>query len=98
MKLSTNNFILWRNQITPLVQSLGVLHHLLSEEKPEEGVKGDTGEKSPNPSYSKWITNDGLLSSWLLGTMKEEVLTMSMVTLRMRSGPPLKNSYCQLLE
>jgi len=76
MKLSTNNFILWRNQITPLVRSLGVLHHLLSEEKPEEEVKGDTGEKSSNPNYSKWITNDGLLSSWLLGTMKEEVLTM----------------------
>lgn len=76
MKLSTNNFILWRNQITPLVRSLGVLHHLLSEEKPEKEVKGATSEKSPNPNYSKWITNDGLLCSWLLGTMKEEVLTM----------------------
>ncbi|CAJ2674541.1 unnamed protein product [Trifolium pratense] len=76
MKLNPNNFILWRNQITPLIRSLGVLHHLLCEEKPEEEVKGDTGEKSPNPNYSKWITNDGLLCSWLLGTMKEEVLTI----------------------
>jgi hypothetical protein len=62
---------LWCNQITPSIESLGVLHNLLGEEKPKEEVKGDTGEKGPNPNYSKWIINDGLLCSWLLGNMKE---------------------------
>ncbi|KAF7827659.1 Retrovirus-related Pol polyprotein from transposon RE1 [Senna tora] len=76
IKLSTNNLLLWRNQITPLVRSLGVLHHLTSGEKPTEEIKGDAEKSSPNPNYQKWVTNDGLLTSWLLGTMKEEVLTM----------------------
>jgi hypothetical protein len=67
-KLNPNNFMLWCNQITPLIRSLGVLHHLLCEEKPKKEVKDDTDEKNPNPNYSKWFINDGLLCRWLLGT------------------------------
>lgn len=27
-----------------------------------------------NPAYSTWVNNDGLLTTWLLGTITEEVL------------------------
>ena len=76
IKLNTTNFLLWRNQINPLVRSLGVLHHLSNGEKPVEGLKGDDEGKCRNPDYQRWINNDGLLTSWLLGTMKEDVLSL----------------------
>ena len=76
IKLSTTNFLLWHNQIIPLVRSLGVLHHLSNGEKLAEEINDDKGNKSPNPQYQQWISNDGLLTSWLLGTMKEDVLSM----------------------
>ena len=53
IKLSTNNFLLWHNQITPLVRSHGVLHHVISEEKPAKEIKGDADQSSPNPEYQR---------------------------------------------
>ncbi|KAF2294273.1 hypothetical protein GH714_008816 [Hevea brasiliensis] len=77
IKLNTHNFLLWRNQITPIVCSLGLLHHLTNGERPaEEGETAIDQEKCPNPNYQRWIGNDGLLTSWLLGTMKEDVLSI----------------------
>ncbi|XP_012851642.1 PREDICTED: uncharacterized protein LOC105971340 [Erythranthe guttata] len=75
IKLSTTNYLMWRSQITPLVRSLGVFHHLESEEIPTEEIKNDEGKTSPNPVYAAWIVNDGLLLSWLCGTMNEEMLS-----------------------
>lgn len=51
IKLSTSNFLLWCSQITPLVRSLGLYHHLSGGEKPAEEIEDDKGKKSPNPSY-----------------------------------------------
>ena len=74
IKPNTTNFLLWRSQIIPLLRSLGVLHHLSNEEKPAEELKGGGEGKCLNPNYQRWINNDGLLTSWLLGTIKEDVL------------------------
>ncbi|TXG48399.1 hypothetical protein EZV62_027693 [Acer yangbiense] len=49
---------------------------IFSGEKPAEEIEDDKGNKSPNQLYQSWINNDGLLSSWLLGTMKEEVMSL----------------------
>ena len=60
-----------------MVRSLGILHHLTSEEKPAEEIDDGSKEKMiPNPQYNLWLRNNGLLTSWLLGTMKEEVLSL----------------------
>ncbi|KAF2322319.1 hypothetical protein GH714_011220 [Hevea brasiliensis] len=62
-------------EITPLVRSLGLLHHLTNGERPaEEGESVTDQEKCLNPNYQRWIGNDGLLTLWLLGTMKKDVL------------------------
>nr|GMD97742.1 Retrovirus-related Pol polyprotein from transposon RE1 [Ipomoea batatas] len=58
-----------RSQILHLARSLGVLHHLeKNDDKPERLLKDGV----VNPAYTLWLTNDGLLISWLLGTIKEE--------------------------
>ena len=76
MKLNTTNFLRWQSQITPFVRSLDVLHHLLNGEKHTEKIKDDEKIKSPNSQYQLWINNDRLLISWLLGIMKEGILSM----------------------
>ncbi|PON75340.1 hypothetical protein PanWU01x14_043070 [Parasponia andersonii] len=63
IKLSTNNFLLWSSQILP-------------DEKPAEKIKDQNGDEIVNPKFSLWIENNGLLTTWLLANMKEEVLSM----------------------
>ncbi|KAL5750215.1 hypothetical protein ACOSP7_024818 [Xanthoceras sorbifolium] len=68
---------MWRSQIILLVQSLGVHHHLTVNEKPTAEIENE-GKKVKNDHLQIWKTNDGLLTSWLLGTMKEDVLSLVM--------------------
>ncbi|KAK2662672.1 hypothetical protein Ddye_001246 [Dipteronia dyeriana] len=56
--------------------SLGLYQHLSISEKPAEELADEEGNKIPNPHYHLWITNDGLLTSWLLRTIKEDILSM----------------------
>ena len=59
----------------PLVKSLGLYHHLTYDTKPSQETEDDKGNEIPNPLYKPWTTNDDLLISWLLGTMKEDVMS-----------------------
>ncbi|GKV27238.1 hypothetical protein SLEP1_g36431 [Rubroshorea leprosula] len=74
VKLSSTNFLLWKSQIFPLIRSAQLIHHL-EEEAPVATIsKG--GKEELNPDYAIWLNNDGLLTSWLLGTMNEEALSL----------------------
>ncbi|GKU93013.1 hypothetical protein SLEP1_g6653 [Rubroshorea leprosula] len=74
VKLSSTNFLLWKSQIFPLIRSAQLMHHL-EEEAPAMKITKD-GEQVPNPNHDVWLNNDGLLTSWLLGTMNEEALSL----------------------
>ena len=75
IKLTLENFLLWRSQILRLVKSLGLYHHLTDGTSPAQEIEDDKGAKTHNPQYELWNTNDDRLLSWLLGTMKEEVMS-----------------------
>ncbi|GAU44375.1 hypothetical protein TSUD_243070 [Trifolium subterraneum] len=77
IKLSTSNFLLWKSQILPLIRSLGLEHHITADtSKPDDEITDSSGTKIKNPDAVQWILNDGLLTSWLLGNMKEETVSM----------------------
>ena len=76
IKLNPSNFLLWKSQVFPLVRSLGLMHHLVGVGKPEAEMEDDDGKRVPNPKYETCVNNDGLLNSWLLGIMSEQVLWM----------------------
>jgi hypothetical protein len=76
IKLSTTNFLLWKSQILPLIRSLNLEHHITSFEKPADEVTDSAGKTTKNAQKVQWVMNDGLLTSWLLSNMKEEVLSM----------------------
>lgn len=73
IKLNTSNYLIWRTQILPLIQSLGVENHL-QEESPAEFTVNDKGEKVANSLFTTWKEKDLLLQSWLTGTLSEEAL------------------------
>ncbi|GLT52666.1 hypothetical protein SLA2020_259920 [Shorea laevis] len=75
VKLSSSNFLLWKSQIYPLIRSAQIMHHLEEEVAPTMTVIKDEKEEL-NPEYEVWLNNDGLLTSWLLGTMNEEALSL----------------------
>jgi hypothetical protein len=76
IKLSTTNFLLWKSQILPPIRSLNLEHHITSFEKPADEVTDSAGKTTKNAQKVQWVMNDGLLTSWLLSNMKEEVLSM----------------------
>ncbi|GKV37494.1 hypothetical protein SLEP1_g45521 [Rubroshorea leprosula] len=47
----------------------------LEEEAPAMNITRN-GKEEINPDYEVWLNNDGLLTSWLLGTMNEEALSL----------------------
>lgn len=76
IKLDSSNYLLWRSQ--EIIGSLGVHHHLTDTSKPQQLIKKDRNDKTEtNPNYEWWVSNDGLLVTWLLGTMTVDVLSFA---------------------
>ncbi|GKV22134.1 hypothetical protein SLEP1_g32026 [Rubroshorea leprosula] len=74
VKLSSANCLLRKSQVYPLIRSAQLIDHL-EEEAPALTISKNAKEES-NPEFENWLNNDGLLTSWLLGTMNEEALSM----------------------
>lgn len=68
VKLDAFDFLLWVSHIFPLVQSLGIHHHLIKAEPPNEFLEDDI-----NPDHDTCVSNDGLLTTWLLSIMSNEI-------------------------
>lgn len=73
---STINFLLWQSQVVLLIQSLGVHHHITNAKQPSEFEEHKTKVIVYNFDYDAW-TNNGLLTSWLLSIMPNEVLSLN---------------------
>ncbi|KAK1564843.1 hypothetical protein Q3G72_012789 [Acer saccharum] len=76
IKLNTSNFLLWRSQVSSLVRSLGLSHHLEENSKPAKETTGDDDKVQQNPLHDIWMRNDGLLNTWLLGIIGDKVIGM----------------------
>ncbi|KAI3458706.1 hypothetical protein Pfo_015369 [Paulownia fortunei] len=75
-KLSIQSFYQCSSLISIKISTTNFLHHISDPKRPVDDISDSAGKKIKNPNLDPWITNDGLLMSWLLGNMKEEVLNM----------------------
>uniref|UniRef100_A0A2N9HKR1 Reverse transcriptase Ty1/copia-type domain-containing protein n=1 Tax=Fagus sylvatica TaxID=28930 RepID=A0A2N9HKR1_FAGSY len=73
IKLKASNYLIWRMQIFPLIQSLQLLNHL-TDDAPQSTIQKESGEILPNPKFIEWMNTDLLLRSWITGTISEEAL------------------------
>lgn len=55
---------------------MDVKYHLYEDQPPEEQIVNSRGKEIPNPQFNSWVNNDELLTSWMLDTIMEEVLSM----------------------
>ena len=76
IKLNMSNLPFWRSQVLPLVRSLGLVHHLSENRHASDETMGTETKETHDQSIETWSHNDGLLSSWLLGLMTEEVMLL----------------------
>ncbi|KAK1379294.1 hypothetical protein POM88_026038 [Heracleum sosnowskyi] len=76
LNLSQTNFLSWKSQVIPLIRSLGFQSHIEEGIEPPENIisEGKDSKKEINPAYNTWLNNYGLLTTWLLGTIAEDVL------------------------
>lgn len=73
MKLNMTNYLIWKAQILPSTQSLGVEAHLYNPQSVET-ILNNANEAVTNPAYATWKNRDLLLRSWVTGTLSEEAL------------------------
>ena len=80
VKLSDDNFRLWKFQNLTSLKAYDLENFLESGSEPPSKYLTSTESSStsaivtPNPEYKVWKRQDHLISSWLLGSMSEEIL------------------------
>jgi hypothetical protein len=78
IRLTKSNFILWRAQLLPYLQSMKLMGYIDGSLKaPEKKVLSSTDAAAtliPNPAYERWYDQDQQVLSGLLSSMSEEVL------------------------
>ncbi|RVW68246.1 Retrovirus-related Pol polyprotein from transposon RE1 [Vitis vinifera] len=73
IKLTSSNYLLWRNQFIPLLTSQDLLGFLDgSVPAPSPKVTGFNGTTQMNSAYISWLTTDQTLLSLLYSSLTEE--------------------------
>ncbi|KAK4481427.1 hypothetical protein RD792_012318 [Penstemon davidsonii] len=85
IKLTNNNFLLWKTQMMGLIESQNMIGFIDGGfPMPNKDIvisssAEDAGEsvvKQINPEFISWKTSDSLLRGWISGTLSEEVLRL----------------------
>ncbi|KAK1614057.1 hypothetical protein QYE76_019574 [Lolium multiflorum] len=101
VKLSPENYLLWRAQVLPVIKShllLGYVNDRLPcpaqlIPNPKAGDAGASAE-IPNPAYQAWMQQDQAILSFILFNASEGVVGMLMTTITSREAwTTLENSF-----
>ena len=79
LKLSDDNFLMWRQQVLATIRGYGLEPFLDgSVSVPSQFVTADATSTSvqPNPAFLAWHRQDQLLSSWLLASLSESSMVL----------------------
>ncbi|KAK6151768.1 hypothetical protein DH2020_014403 [Rehmannia glutinosa] len=79
VKLTDNNYFLWKIQILTAVRGRGLLVFLTGKIQPPEKflINTETQKAKSNPEYEIYLRQDQLLASWILSTLSESVLVLA---------------------
>lgn len=78
VKLKPSNYLVWRTQITQLMQAMTV-QNLVTKEPPFENTVKDDDKVKANPQFLERQETDALIRSWFLRTMTSECLYLVVV-------------------
>lgn len=77
VKLSKDNFVMWKVQIEFALEGHDLETFINDDLEPPPkriSVSENSSATEVNPEYTKWKKQDQLISSWLLGSMTENIL------------------------
>ncbi|KAF5790338.1 putative RNA-directed DNA polymerase [Helianthus annuus] len=74
IKLSSTNYLPWKNQIHPVLAFLNLLKHIDGTPSPPETITSD-GKSAPNPEFRLWKDNDQKLILLIQSTLTEEAMS-----------------------
>lgn len=73
IKLSSSNYLLWKNQVVPVLASHDLLGFVDGTVPPPPATLTDeSGKVSPNPDYTTWYAKDQRILSLLQSSLTEE--------------------------
>jgi len=76
IKLTSSNYLLWRNQFVPLLTSQELFGYLDgSIVAPCAVITDSSGVTKPNPAHNSWLHTDQMLLSLLLSSLTEESMS-----------------------
>ncbi|KAK2981324.1 hypothetical protein RJ640_007025 [Escallonia rubra] len=97
LKLNDNNYLLWETQVSSLIESHDLLGFLTGDvPAPSKFIEENDGVQAPNPDYALWVHIYRLVKSWVIGTLSEDALGLT-VSLRTAAQDLVKNTSLSLL-
>lgn len=73
LKLTPNNYLLWREQVLGLAESQELLNHLTNPPQTNP-ANSDSATDQATQNFIVWQKADRLLRGWIIGTLSEESL------------------------
>ena len=74
IKLTRDNFLLWKTQIYPLL-NYHDLAHILTQDPPISTQLADQGRITVNPAYQAWCCQDQQVLSLIVTSLSESILS-----------------------
>ena len=73
LKLTRDNFLLWRTQILPVLAAYDVMDHI-EQDPPEKSSLNKDGQTCMNPSYKSWFKTDKVVLAIINSSLKESTM------------------------
>ncbi|RVW27169.1 Retrovirus-related Pol polyprotein from transposon RE1 [Vitis vinifera] len=95
IKLTSSNYLLWRNQFVPLLASQELFGYLDgSITTPSPMITASDGTPKSNPAYTSWLHTDHTLLSLLYSSLTEESMSEDELQLTHRGSQSIAEFSC----
>jgi hypothetical protein len=72
IKLASNNYLLWKAHVIPVLRGYGLLGYVKDEVPcPESTIIGENGELQTNPVAAVWLHTDQLILGWINSSLSD---------------------------
>ena len=73
LKLTRDNFLLWRTQILPVLAAYDVMDHI-DQDPPEMSILNQEGQSITNPAYKVWFKTDKVVLAIINSSLTESTM------------------------
>ena len=76
IKLASNNYLLWKAQVIPVLRGHGLLGYVTNDIScPELSSIGANGTLQSNPAATTWLPTDQLILGWINNSLSDAHLS-----------------------